>query len=187
MVRASWAKTLVGAAKRIEIPSREVALRAIPDDVRADIRSKGKLGWIAAEQMAVLMSGIERGFGADASTVWVDAMRLAVQSPLLRPLQMGAFSLFGNDPLKIVKMSPRVWELLTRDCGTFECHASGAGARLTMRSLPSALRSCPAFVAGIAGAGEAMISLCGAVPRSQSCIDELERGEAHVDVAWATG
>ena len=187
MVRASWAKTLVGAAKRVETPNRNDALRAVAPEVRAEIRAKGKLGWISAEQMASLMNSIERAFGDHAPTVWSDAMRLAVDSPLLRPLQVGAFSLFGNDPLKIVKMAPRVWDLLTRHCGTFEYAAQDGGARLSLHSLAPPLRGCPAFVAGIAGAGVAMVTLCGAVPRSQTHTEELERGRAHIDVRWSSG
>lgn len=196
MVRASWAKTIVSAAKRLEVPHRESALRAISEGARDKVRNAGKLGFIEAEVMMDLLVSIDAGFGDAAEQVWVDAMKLAIEAPLLRPLKRGAFSMFGHDPAKLVKMTPHVWSLLTRRCGTCTYAAlapdgGGAreddegGARLSLSELAAPLRRSPVFAQGVAGAARAMIELCGKAPRQRLRLDDLAEGRAHLEFHWS--
>lgn len=186
MVRASWAKTLVSAAKRADVPDREAALRAVSTEARDRVRDAGKLGFIEAEVMMELLISIEAGFGDATQQVWTDAMKLAIETPLLRPLKRGAFSIFGHDPAKLVKMTPHVWSLLTRRCGT--CTYSALvddGARLSFEELAPPLRTSPVFVAGIAGAGRAMVELCGRTCTHTMDTDALAESRAHIEFHWS--
>lgn len=184
-VRASWAKTVIGAAKRLDPELRVRALGAMPDDARAHIRETGTLGWIDADLMVRLCAPVHDALADDAPRLWSLAMRLAIEAPLLRPLRAGAFSLFGKDPYNIVKMTPRVWGLLTRECGECRCHRPGPElARIELHGLAAPLRAHAAFVAGIAGASEAMVAMCGFEADVRTHLATLADGDAAIEAAW---
>ena len=184
-VRASWAKTLVASAKRARATQPEI-LAAIDGEVRRRVRGAAKLGWIDAGDMTAIARSIHDAVGpARARSFWRGCMTMAIDTPLLSPLKAGAFSLFGRDPYKILRMTPRVWDLLIRGGGSLECSRLGdAGARFDMADLALEFRQHPVFLDMVAGAAETMIDQCDREGTASVLHADPDTGRATIDILW---
>lgn len=119
MIRASYAKTVVGGIKRFSERERDALLRGIGEPLRAEIRNYGMLEWMPAQRFVELVDVIAATLGPDAArNFWRANLLLSLERRLLSPLRLGAIALYGNSPRSLLKMTPQAWELVTRNGGT---------------------------------------------------------------------
>jgi hypothetical protein len=119
LVRASYAKTVVGGIKRRPDAERDVLLARLGDAMRGEIRDYGMLEWMPAARFAQLATAVLETLGpSGAKDFWRANLLLSLERRLLSPLRLGAVAIYGNSPRSLLKMTPQAWELVSKDCGT---------------------------------------------------------------------
>jgi hypothetical protein len=176
MVRASYAKTVIGGIKRRPERERDALMSAIGEPLRAEIRNYGMLEWMPAQRFAELVGAIATALGpAAAKSFWRANLLLSLERRLLSPLRLGAIALYGNSPRSLLKMTPQAWELVTRNggtCCTEDLPANGIVLRFS--ALPREL--CLPAMQHLWSGG------------SESCLERMSfQGEAHAEVGATTG
>jgi hypothetical protein len=141
MIRASYAKTVIGGIKRRPDRERDALLRGIGEELRGEIRSYGMLEWMPAKRFVDLVSAIASTLGPDgAQAFWRANLLLSLERRLLSPLRLGAIAIYGNSPRSLLKMTPQAWELVTREGGTCRTEDQPPhGIVLRFEALPSEL------------------------------------------------
>lgn len=171
MIRASYAKTVIGGIKRRPERERDALLRGIGEPLRSEIRNYGMLEWMPAQRFLDLVTAIEKAVGESAAKdFWRANLLLSLERRLLSPLRLGAIALYGNSPRSLLKMTPQAWELVTRNGGV--CRTEDRPPHtivLRFTDLPLELRHA------------ALHPLwCGG---SESCIERMGfEGSAHAEV-----
>jgi hypothetical protein len=174
MIRASYAKTVIGGIKRRPERESDALLKAIGEPMRAEIRNYGMLEWMPAQRFADLVSAITTALGpAAAKSFWRANLLLSLERRLLSPLRLGAIALYGNSPRSLLKMTPQAWELVTRNggvCRTEDLPSHGIVLRFS--ELPKEL--CHPAMHQLWSGG------------SESCLERMSfQGEAHAAVGKA--
>jgi len=110
LIRASYAKTVIGGIKRLPDRERDALLKGIGDELRGEIRNYGMLEWMSAARFVELVRAIARTVGDDgAKRFWRANLLLSLERRLLSPLRLGAIAIYGNSPRSLLKMTPQAW------------------------------------------------------------------------------
>jgi len=185
MIRASYAKAVVGGIKRMPEKQCDALLKGIGDELRGEIRNHGMLEWMPASRFVELVSAIERTLGGDgAKRFWRANLLLSLERRLLSPLRLGAIAIYGNSPRSLLKMTPQAWELVTRNGGT--CRTVDRpphGIVLRFEALPQELCD-PAMHPLWSGGGEACIERMGFTGAAQACAG-ADGNSVDITAVWA--
>jgi len=186
MIRASYAKTVIGGIKRR--PEKECAalLRGIGDDLRGEIRNYGMLEWMPAARFVELVRAIATTLGDDgAKRFWRANLLLSLERRLLSPLRLGAIAIYGNSPRSLLKMTPQAWELVTRDGGTCRTQDKPPNSIvLCFDSLPHELRD-PAMYSLWTGGSESCLERMGFTGTAQAAAGATANS-VEITVIWAS-
>lgn len=184
MIRASYAKTVIGGIKRMPEKECDALLRGIGDGLRAEIRGYGMLEWMPAARFAELVSAIGKTLGSDgAQRFWRANLLLSLERRLLSPLRLGAIAIYGNSPRSLLKMTPQAWELVTRGGGT--CRTVDQppnGIILRFEALPREL-SVAAMHPLWCGGSESCIERMGFTGTAQATAGS-DGGSVDITVTW---
>ena len=133
-------KSLLESVDRLDGPSRARIYRLLPEDLLEAVRAAVAVGWLPITLNVTLAESISASLGrALAHPFFRNVLLTEYQSSLLRPFVEGVRRAFGITPQVFVKMAPRGWELVYRECGVLEPLELGADqARLVLRDLPAA-------------------------------------------------
>jgi hypothetical protein len=185
MIRASYAKTVIGGIKRMPDGERDALLNGIGDDLRSEIRNYGMLEWMPAARFVELVRAIARTVGDDgAKRFWRANLLLSLERRLLSPLRLGAIAIYGNSPRSLLKMTPQAWELVTRDGGT--CHTEDRPPNsivLRFAALPRELCD-PAMHMLWSGGSESCIERMGFTGSAQAAAG-ASANSVDITVNWA--
>lgn len=187
LVRASYAKTVIGGIKRR--PQEECAklLNAIGGPLRAEVRGYGMLDWMPGEHFVQMVTVIHGTVGASAAKdFWRANLLLSLERRLLTPLRLGAIAVYGNSPRSLLKMTPEAWQLVTRDGGV--CHTdedSPAAIRLSFTQLPP-IFCTPAMQMLWAGGSESCIERMGFRGAAMADGSQVHKGCVTIHVRWDT-
>ena len=158
-IRANWSKQALRHVRHLAPAARDAIQREIGEETMRQIGSAGVLAWLPAQHHARIFDAVITVLApTNAVAFWRDAMLANLEQPLLRPLVQGGLRLFGATPYSVVRMSPRAWSLVTRDCGTHEV-SRGEGRvelRLELVDMPRVLAK-PGFMAHCLGNTEAVL------------------------------
>lgn len=185
MIRASYAKTVIGGIKRRPERERDALLLGIGDALRTEIRNYGMLEWMPAARFVDLVRAISETVGADAAKAfWRANLLLSLERRLLSPLRLGAIAIYGNSPRSLLKMTPQAWELVTRNGGTCKTEDMPPnGVVLHFEALPSALRD-RAMHALWSGGSESCIERMGFTGSAHAAAG-ARAGSVDVTVSWS--
>jgi hypothetical protein len=156
-IRANWSKHTLHYVRRH--PRRDTILAFIGEESVREIAAAGILAWLPAVHHARIFDAVFKALAqSGAAAFWRDAMLANFAGPLLSPLVQGGLRLFGATPYSIIRMSPRAWQLVTRDCGTQRVTAGDADVAVQMDfdGLPPELAR-PGFVAHCLGNCDAVL------------------------------
>jgi hypothetical protein len=111
-------------------------------------------------------------------------MRHVFDRPLLQSFVALTTGIFGVSPRALFQRSVKVYELLTRRCGSLHYEPTGdrSGA-ITLVGIPAHRYQFICFVEGLHGCLEATIDLCR-TPGRVRVIDQDERGQVRYAVEW---
>ena len=183
--RAQWAKQIVATAKRYPEPERTRLLTAIGEEARGAIRSAGLLDYVEASVFRNLLRGVYITLGEDDRNVYYSkALALALDTPLLKPLYKGGSGMFGRGPSGILRMTPFVWKLLTRDCGTVTAIKGEPRSLGLVFAVGLPFIDDEAFIAGMAGYMHGALAWTETIGEVTSTVDRDEQA-IHYHAVWA--
>ncbi len=171
--------------RKLEPSLRDAVLRAVGEDALAEIGSAGILTWLPAEHHARIFDAIWSVLGRDrAIAFWRDAMSTNLEQPLLRPLVQGGMRLFGATVYSIIRMSPRAWSLVARDCGTHLVSRGEGRVELRMQfvDVPRVMATL-GFVAHCIGNCDAVLRLLDLRGETTQVEDRLTAGRFSLAIA----
>jgi hypothetical protein len=145
--------------RRLPALKRDVLMARIGDEASRQVQVAGMLSWLPAEVHAHLFDVTHAVLTSKgAVSFWRDLMFNNLELAVLRPLVEGAISLFGRTPHSLVRMSPRAWSLVARDCGGQRVQRGSGRTELTLEvfDLPRVLAT-PGYVDHCVGNFEAVL------------------------------
>lgn len=186
-IRSAWLKYIVRYVKVHPGPEGERLRAEFPPDLRARIRSEGRLGWSDAALFAELCNFLAATGGAGvAREVWKRSFEGSFEQPLMRPITHAALALLGNNPGALVRRTPDAWKLMARNCGKMTAERGPEPNSVVFRvvHLPRALRTL-AFTHMMEGGFQAQIEHVGAVGEVYvDSADLRSEGQASCTVRW---
>lgn len=131
---------LLTGVEKLDSASQAAILGALPTRLVSEIRGATPVGWMAIADNVALADAIANQLGpVRARPFFREVLLLEYQSSLLKPFVEGISRALGLTPATFVKMAPRGWELVYRDCGTLQGNPlSETEAQLVIRDLPVA-------------------------------------------------
>lgn len=185
LIRASYAKTVVGGIKRRPAAEQAMLLSRIGDDLRAEIRAYGMLDWMPAVRFAALVDTVTDALGPQgAKDFWKANLLLSLERRLLSPLRLGAIAVYGNSPRSLLKMTPQAWELVSKNCGVCQTiDRPPSGIVLRFDQLPPELCS-PGLLALWSGGSESCIARMDF--EGGALAQRIKPGTVEVRVQWTT-
>lgn len=112
------------------------------EPVRSVIRQASRLGWVPADCFAAITEATLAGLGKDgAQDFWSSRLRASFELPLMRPLAQGGVFLYGKDPGSIIRMTPKAYPLVFRECGFTDVEVEARNATLRIADIPPPLRT----------------------------------------------
>jgi hypothetical protein len=160
-IRANWSKHSVRCIRQLPDDKRGAVLAKIGDDTLGRIRRAGVLTWLPAEHHGRLLDAVRSVLSHwGAISFWRDAMYANLHDSMLRPLVQGGIHLFGGTVYSVIRMSPRAWSLVTRNCGTHLVSRGEGRVELRIRfvGLPPMLAT-QGFIAHAIGNCDAVLRL----------------------------
>jgi hypothetical protein len=184
-IRANWSKHALRFVRRLPPTQRDAILREIGSDTLEQIGFAGILSWLPAEHHARIFDAVRNVLAQPgAIALWRDVMTANLDQPLLRPLVQGGLRLFGATPSSVIRMSPRAWSLVARDCGT-HLVSRGEGrieVRLAFVDTPPMLAT-PGFVAHCLGNCEAVLRFLDLQGKSVVVDNRLDAGRFTIELS----
>lgn len=184
-IRANWSKHALRHVRRLAAVNRDAILGEIGEDSLKQIGTAGILSWLPAEHHARIFDAVRSVLGQPgAVSFWRDVMSANLDQPLLRPLVQGGVRLFGANPSSVIRMSPRAWSLVARDCGT-HLVSRGEGrveVRLEFVDTPR-MFATPGFMAHCLGNCEAVLRFLGLRGHSTVVDMALPSGRFTIEVS----
>ncbi len=170
-------------------PEGEPILGGLRDE-RRRLRELGVTGWVEAELHLTVLERIEEALGHARTRdfhrdlLLEHAIRRATQTPLLRPIALGAQRIYGRTPASFLRMAPTMHRLFTKGCGTLEAEASEGSVEVRLQDLPRLLRERRGLLTTYEGMCEAILAdlgQAGTVTRSDA---DLGIGRCVITVRW---
>ncbi len=112
------------------------------EPTRSVIRQASRLGWVPADCFVAITEATLAGLGRDgAQDFWSSRLQASFELPLMRPLAQGGVFLYGNDPGSIIRMTPKAYPLVFRECGFTDVEVEDRSATVRIDDLPADLRT----------------------------------------------
>lgn len=132
-------QSLWSGVEQLDPASHRAIRGALPTRLIAELQGASPVGWMSIADNVLLADTIATCLGETrARPFFRQVLLLEYQSSLLKPFVDGIARLLGLTPITFVKMAPRGWELVYRECGVLEGQpVSENEASLVMRDLPA--------------------------------------------------
>jgi hypothetical protein len=114
-VRASAVRDTLAFLDIFEAGSQAEVMRRVPQDSRAIIEDTPRSAWIPVEHDHHTIDAIIDVFGLQrAIECWTGALLHLTKRPLLSSFISGMTRLFGKDPIRVISLLPKGWNLVYR-------------------------------------------------------------------------
>lgn len=131
--------SLLEFVERLAEPQRLKVYEALPPGLQETVRAVMPVAWLPLTLNVQLCDAIAGSLGPTRAQAFFREMLLSeYQSSLFKPFIAGITRVLGVTPAVFVKMVPRGWELVYRECGTWQVLDDGdRRARLVVSDLPA--------------------------------------------------
>lgn len=132
-------QSLMRGVEGLESALQASIFGALPGELVSGIRNATPVGWMPLADNVLLADTIASCLGEQrARPFFREVLLLEYQSSLLKPFVEGITRALGVTPSIFVRMAPRGWELVYKDCGSLEgVSVSEQEAHLVLSDLPS--------------------------------------------------
>ncbi len=133
-----------------------------PESLR-EVESASSVSWIDVGVDVELTEAMFRILGDEQAR---KAMRQnlvgAFETPLLRPMLVGALGIFSSAPVTMLKWISKIWSLLFNDCGKLELAEQGENsAVVVLKGAPPLIAESDPYLQGTEGALEGFFEVLG--------------------------
>lgn len=110
--------------------------------------------------------------------------RDATKVPIFAPIGRAALSLFGGGTGGALRVIPRTWGFVAKDCGSMKVHVEPSRASVHYLDIPPVLRT-PGFVASTEGSLLGIMDFAGAdSPKATPDESNFAQGTLAYEVTW---
>lgn len=187
LVRASIPKSSWAEVQRSPPSARDHILRVLGGSFAHEIDATLAVAWVPFAVEAHMADAVYEALGPTGARAFYREKTLhSFDVAWLKPLISASRRLFGATPNSFLKMLPRAWSTLSKDCGEYAWEAMGerSGASV-IRAFPTQLyRRKEAWLESIIGGYEAFFgpfSLRGTVEAEDI---DLARGHGRFVLSW---
>jgi hypothetical protein len=186
-IRAAIARDFIESVRALNpiLPAR--VLSQVPSETAEVLQGATRLGWIPMEHQTRINDQARKALGPHYREAWRRAMLRIFEEPILKPIVESSMRLFGSTPAALMRVTPRAYGLLIRDCGEFQfvegTRPNAAG--LALRGLPVGLAESGSFFEGMAGIFSAYFELSGTTGTVAIVDPQAAAGSASYALEWA--
>jgi hypothetical protein len=188
LVRASIPKSSWAEIVRSPAATKDKIIAVLGREFEGELGAQLTVTWVPFRIEARIADAVYQALGPAGTRAFYKAKtEKSFDIPWLRPLVTSSLRLFGATPNSLLKMLPRTWPTLSRNCGSYEFIDDGAARRgvSIINGFPtSAYRRHEAWLDSIFGGYEAFFApfrLQGSV-----AVDEVNvvAGHARFTLTW---
>ena len=185
LYKATLTKTLLESMLALEPSERDLVLAELDPAEVERISSAAKTDWLPAGVQARLDRAVYTALGRDRLIDWVrNYTREASEIPVFAPIARGALTLFGGGPAGGLRILPKTWGFVARNCGRCLVEKRDEGATVSYVDLPEVMRTEWFVAAGKGG----LLGLLEFVKASEIEVEideaSLGSGDVHYVVRW---
>ncbi len=186
LYKATLTKTLLEAMLKLPAGERAAVVKELGEQDIITITNAAKTDWLPASVQARLDRAVYVALGEQHLTDWVRSYtREASEIPVFAPIARGAIKLFGGGAAGGLRILPKTWGFVARDCGRCLVEGREQGARVSYVDLPDQMRT-PWFVAAGRGGLLGLLDFT----RTQGAEVEIDdaniaRGDVHYVASWS--
>jgi hypothetical protein len=186
-VRINLLKRAIGEAKRLPEAERDKVLASFGDEQRRRVREAPLLAWADVSVFLAFNGALDDALGTDrAREFWKAYLLDALNRPLLKPLRVGAITVYGRAPDTLLRRAPQAWALVSRGCGVIAVDLAEGRATLDVSELPEAMCQSPSVVSFWQGGAEACVSYFDCPVVSAASAAEIAGGRVRVELSWSS-
>jgi hypothetical protein len=183
VMKASYMKDDLAAVARLpaDVAAR---IRGACAEAVAAIEGATRADWLPVVVDVELTEAIWREAGETALLEQARlALRAAMDGPLLRPLASVTIRVFGPRPHAALRMVPRAWPMVFRDCGTLDyVVVDDHVGRLVLRDAAGPLLASAPWQRGTGATFDALAAVAGAVDARATA--EVTAGSIEWSLRW---
>jgi hypothetical protein len=188
LVRASIPKSSWAEIERSAPAARDKILRVLGPAFERELGSHLAVSWVPFDIETRIADACYEALGpTGARTFYRDKTAHSFDSAWLKALMTSAMRIFGTSPSSLLKMLPRAWSSLSKDCGRYEFideHVARRGISVIKGFPVSLYRRREAWIESLAGGYEAFFvpfRLQGSV-----AVEDIDgaAGQARFILAW---
>jgi len=158
MMKARYLKSTVAAVGTLA-PAAVQQIRLVAKPTIATIEAAAPVEWVSMALDVELTHAVAEVMGRDGVvTVNRTGLRLAMRTPLLRPIVEGARRLFGFTPAALLHVCPRAYAAVTRNAGQMSVKKLDLRDYLvTFEDLPELFAADDEYLAGYDGLAQGVV------------------------------
>jgi hypothetical protein len=185
-MKAAQIKNSLAVAERMA-GDRAAALReAIGPEVWETIEGAVRTDWLPLSVDIALSRAVEDvcGPGRDRERSRTSTGE-NLNARLLAPFVEGVRKVFGLSPKPALKVSPRAWKTVYKDCGDSRfVDVSEREAALDFENMPREVLESPLYLSAIAGGLHAVLDMCGVEGHVEPRDADVAAGTVRFLVTW---
>jgi len=185
-VRARHCQEWLALIEKSEEPWRSRFLERLAPELRDQIESAARVGWLPVGAHVALADTLEQTFGEmRAHAFYRHAASAWLTGPLVGPVVRATAHLFDLTPSVLARWAPRGWDVSFKDCGELagESHAPGH-ARLIYRDLPPICTASAAWMSSAQGSTYGVLDVIGVDAVVRLDVSAKSEGRMYVDIEW---
>jgi hypothetical protein len=185
LYKATLTKTLLDAMLALDPKERDAVLAELDQADVDRISNAAKTDWLPAEVQGNLDRAVYTALGEERLIDWVrNYTREASEIPVFAPIARGALTLFGGGAAGGLRILPKTWGFVARNCGRCLVERSDDGAAVSYVDLPEVMRT-EWFVAAGKGGLFGLLEFVKATDIEVEVDDaNLAKGDVHYTVRW---
>jgi hypothetical protein len=130
LVRASIPKSSWTQIMRSPPALKDKILAALGPNFESELKDEVTVTWVSFAVEAGMADGVFEALGpAGARAFYRAKTEHSFDIPVLKPIVTSCVRLFGASPKSMLKMLPRTWPSLSRNCGSYEFTDEGEERR----------------------------------------------------------
>lgn len=188
LVRASIPKSSWAEIERSPAGQREKIARVLGPTFESELNAALAVSWVPFTIEARIADAVYEALGPSGARVFYRSKTArSFEGAWLRPLMASSLRIFGATPRSFLKMLPRAWTTMSKNCGVYEWEDSKVDKQgiSIIRGFPTyAYRRHEAWLESIAGGYEAFFSPFRVEGTVQAEELDFARGDARFILQW---
>ncbi len=183
-IRGAYLRDNYAVVERLGPGVAALVNERLHDDTRAALAAVRPDDWAPVQLDVAVTHAIYEALGEPGlRRANREVFLAAVEGPMLKPIFAGLQRMFGITPLALLRLGPRLWNTIYRDCGDLSLEQHDGGNAVVLDRAPDVLLTTPSYFVGVAGVIDACFVLARRNGSVAITVDAAER-RVRWRVAW---